>query len=460
MSGWYETAFQHVLYPAYETGLRRRSTLSWLSEYRSSQWLPPEGVVALQWARLKRLLAHCEREVPFYRRRWRELGITAEDIQCPDDFAKLPLLSKDDIRNHFDELQAESWRDRLLFKATGGSTGEPLRFGYTRESNDRRTAVMWRGYEWAGSRMGRRTMYLWAGAIGESGRMRRLKDRLYNAAFARRTLNSFQMTEANMAEYADAIDRYRPEIIVAYVGPLVRLAQWLVDVGRSIHQPRAIVGAAEALHEFQRELLEKAFGCPAFNTYGCREVMLIAAECEQRCGLHVNADHLAVELVDRNGAVPRGRPGDVVVTDLFNYGMPLIRYVNGDMATEGDGACSCGRGLPLLSRVDGRVLDAIISPDGHLLPGIFFPHMLKEVRGIERFQVVQRRLDQLDISIVRGKDFEEEALPFIRHEVHRVLGASVALNFQFVDDIALTRSGKLRVTVSELHHREGLAGPA
>jgi phenylacetate-CoA ligase len=238
------------------------------------------------------------------------------------------------------------------------------------------------------------------------------------------------------------------------------LAQWLVDVGRSIHQPRAIVGAAEALHEFQRELLEKAFGCPAFNTYGCREVMLIAAECEQRCGLHVNADHLAVELVDRNGAVPRGRPGDVVVTDLFNYGMPLIRYVNGDMATEGDGACSCGRGLPLLSRVDGRVLDAIISPDGHLLPGIFFPHMLKEVRGIERFQVVQRRLDQLDISIVRGKDFEEEALPFIRHEVHRVLGASVALNFQFVDDIALTRSGKLRVTVSELHHREGLASPA
>ena len=450
MSGWYETAFRRVLFPAYESGLRRRHTLAWLADYRRDQWLAPEQVAALQWQRLKRLLEHCHREVPYYQRRWRELGVVPADIRNLDDYAKLPLLTKADIRANFDELQADSWRGRLLTKATGGSTGEPMRFGYTRESNDRRTAVMWRGYEWAGSRMGRRTLFLWGGAVGEPTRTHQLKDAIYNRLFARHVLNSFHMTEANMAEYADAIDRYRPEIIVAYVGPLVRLAQWLIANKRRIWRPQGIIGAAEALHEFQREIIEQAFGAPAFNTYGCREFMLIAAECEKRQGLHVNADHLVVELHKPQHAPPDTHTGEVVITDLFNYGMPFLRYANGDMATAATEACSCGRGLPLLTRVDGRVLDAIRTPSGHVLPGEFFPHMLKDVPGVQRFQLVQRQLDRLDLAIVRGADFDEASLAYIRREVAKVLGDSVELDCHFVDDIPLTPSGKLRVTVSEL----------
>ncbi|OOG50983.1 phenylacetate--CoA ligase family protein [Rhodanobacter sp. C01] len=447
---WYEPVFRRMLYPLYETGLRRRRTLKYLDEYQRDQWLAPEQIAALQWERLKLLLEHCQREVPYYRRRWRELGIAVADIRNLDDYARMPVLTKADIRNHFDELKADSWRDRLLYKATGGSTGEPMRFGYTRESNDRRTAVMWRGYDWAGSRMGRRTLFLWGGAVGEPTRSHQFKDRLYNAVFARRVLNSFHMTEANMAEYADAIDSYRPDIIVAYVGPLVRLAQWLVATGRKIWRPHAIIGAAEALHEFQRQVIEQAFGCPAYNTYGCREFMLIASECEQRHGLHVNADHLLVELRKPQDAPADAQSGEVVITDLFNYGMPFVRYVNGDMATASDARCSCGRGLPLLGHVDGRVLDAIRTPAGHVLPGEFFPHMLKDVHGVERFQLVQRRLDRLDLAIVRGEGFDDASLAYIRREVAKVLGDSVELHCHFVDDIPLTCSGKLRVTVSEL----------
>lgn len=449
MNALYETAFRRVLFPAYES-VRRRRTLAYLDDYRRDQWLAPEQIAALQWERLKRLLEHCYREVPYYRRRWRELGIAPGDIRNLDDYARLPVLTKTDIRAHFDELKAESLRDGLLYKATGGSTGEPMRFGYTRESNDRRTAVMWRGYEWAGSRMGRRTLFLWGGPVGDPTRVHQLKDRLYNTMFARRILNSFRMTEANMAEYADAIDRYRPDIVVAYVGPLVQLSQWLIASGRSIWQPQGIIGGAEALHEFQREAIQKAFGAPVFNTYGCREFMLIAAECEQRHGLHVNSDHLLVELRTPHGAACGHQAGDVVITDLFNYGMPFVRYANGDTATLSAQPCACGRGLPLVERVDGRVLDAIRTPDGHVLPGEFFPHMLKDVPGLQRFQLVQRRLDRLDLSIVRGAGFDEASLEYIRNEVDKVLGDSVQLHCHFVDDIPLTRSGKLRVTVSEL----------
>jgi phenylacetate-CoA ligase len=298
--------------------------------------------------------------------------------------------------------------------------------------------------------MGRRTLFLWGGAVGEPTRAHRLKDRLYNAAFARSVLNSFHMSEANLAEYADAIDRYRPEIIVGYVGPLVRLAQWLIASGRKIRQPHAIIGAAEALHEFQRKIIEQAFGCPAFNTYGCREFMLIAAECEYHRGLHVNADHLVVELRQPAGSVADVQSGEVVITDLFNYGMPFVRYANGDRATASSEHCACGRGLPMLAQVDGRVLDTIRTPDGHVLPGEFFPHMLKDVNGLQRFQLVQRQLDRLDLSIVRGAGFDDASLAYIRREVGKVLGDSVALHCHFVDDIPLTPSGKLRVTVSEL----------
>ncbi|MCP1373346.1 phenylacetate--CoA ligase family protein [Dyella lutea] len=443
----YEAAFRHVLFPAYESGLRRRHTLRWLAAYERDQWLSADEVQALQWQRLKALLDHCYREVPFYRERFRSVGATPDDIRNRADYARLPRLTKADIRAHFAELQAPSLAGQMVYKATGGSTGEPLRFGCDRGSNDRRTAVMWRGYGWAGARMGRRTLYLWGGTVGQPSRARLLKDRLYNAAFARRMLDSFGMSEATMAEYAAAIDRYRPEIIVSYVGPLVRLAEWMLATGRRVHAPVAILGAAEALHEFQRELLERAFGCPAFNTYGCREFMLIAAECEHRQGLHVNADHLLVELEP----MPGGQgPAEVLVTDLFNYGMPFLRYANGDAATPSDRTCACGRGLPLVERVDGRVLDAIRTPAGHVLPGEFFPHMLKDVPGVERFQLVQRRLDRLDLSIVRTDGFDDASLAYIRREVGKKLGDSVALDVNFVDDIPLTPSGKLRVTVSEL----------
>jgi phenylacetate-CoA ligase len=446
----YETTLRRIVWPAYEGGLRRRDTPAHMRRYEHDQWLAPEEVLALRFQRLKRLLDWCYREVPYYKRRWDALGIVPQDIRDMDDYAKLPVLTKADIRDNADEIKATSLKASLGYKATGGSTGEPLRFGFTRESNDRRVAVMWRGYGWAGSRMGRRTLFLWGGAVGNPSAMHRMKDRVYNAVFARKLLDSFHMNESNMASYADAIDAYRPEVVVGYVGPLVRLAEWLLANNRQVARPASVIGAAEALHPFQRELIEKAFGAPAYNTYGCREFMLIASECEHRQGLHVNADHLVVETLDHEGMPAIDGSGEVAVTDLFNYGMPFIRYVNGDMATYAASTCACGRGLPMLASVDGRKLDAIRTPAGHILPGEFFPHMLKDVPGLARFQLVQRRLDRLDLSIVRGRGFEDASLDYIRREVGKVLGDSAELHCHFVDDIPLTRSGKLRVTVSEL----------
>ena len=447
----YERAFRHVLYPAYEAS-RGRSTLRYLREYEANQWLPPERLAELQWDKLSALVAHCWNEVPFYRRRWQAIGFEPGDLRSMDDYARLPVLTKADIRGHFEDLKARSLQDAVMYKATGGSTGEPLRFGYTRESNDRRTAVMWRGYGWTGARPGRRALFLWGGAVGNPSRKAQLKDRLYHAAFHRRMLNSFLMRDDNMAQFADAIEAYRPEVLVAYVNPIVRLAQWMLDHGRSIRGVSSVLGAAEALHDFQRPIIEAAFpGAKAYNTYGCREFMLIACEDQDRDGLLVNADHLVVELVEATKRPDGTETGELAITDLYNWGMPFIRYVTGDVASRRHPwHATGGRGLPRLERIEGRRLDAIRTRDGRVLPGEFFPHMLKDVPGVRRFQVVQETLDRFTLKVVPGPEFGAAQEDYVRREVAKVLGSDASLELQRVDDIPLTASGKFRVTVSRL----------
>lgn len=446
----YEPLFRNVLFPAYESVLRRRHTLDYLREYEASQWLSTEAIAALQWAKLKRLVEHCWNEVPYYRERWRRAGLAgAEDIRGPDDYARLPVLTKQDVRDNFEQLIAPSFRGELLYKTTGGSTGEPLRFGYTRESYERRIAGMHRGYGWTGARLGQRTLYLWGESLSATG-LPKLKDDLYHAAFNRKVLNAFLLTDARMASYADAMAAYRPEVVVSYVAPLVNLTKWLIANKRVIEPPQRILTAAEALHAPDRQLIEQAFNCPVYNTYGCREVMLVAAECGHRDGLHLNADHLKVEFGAPLDPTVGSGPAELLITDLHNYGMPLLRYANGDLGSPLDGACGCGRGLPRLASVDGRKLDALRTPDGRFVPGEFIVYAFLGVGGIKRYQVVQRRLDRLDVILVRDEGFGDHTLVLVRNELARALGPGITCNFIYADAIPLTPTGKLRVTISEL----------
>ena len=443
----YGKVFRKLVYPAYESGLRRRKTLSYLNEYERSQWLSAEEIAHLQWQKLSRLISHCWREVPYYRRRWGEAGVShPSDIRNPEDYARLPKLTKQDVRENFESMKAESYRGRLLYKTTGGSTGEPLRIGYTRESYERRNAVMHRGYAWAGAPLGARALYFWGEAPGEVS----LKQRMTHAAFNRRVIDVFTMKADGLGVYVDAIDEYRPEAVVSYVAPIVRIADWMLRNGRRAqHVPNAVLCAAEPLYRYQREIIEAAFGCPVFDTYGCREVMLIGSECEARDGLHLNSDHLCVELGERfiEGDGPERR--EVLLTDLHNYGMPLMRYANGDLATAKYGECSCGRELPMLASVDGRSMDALCTPEGHFV-GEYLENLIFNTRGIQRFQAVQEQIDRIEISLVRGKDFEEASLEKICNAIRQAFGDSFSLDFRFTEEIPLTPTGKLRVAISKL----------
>jgi len=245
------------------------------------------------------------------------------------------------------------------------------------------------------------------------------------------------------------LNRYRPDVIVAYTNPLYQFARALEEQSLKPHSPRSIIVGAEKLYPFQRDLIEKVFAAPVFETYGSREFTFIAGECDRHQGLHMSVENLLLEILDDDGRpTPEGQEGNIVVTDLTNYGMPFVRYANGDRAVAGWGRCACGRGLPLLRGVVGRRLDVVRTPDGRSVPGEFFPHLMKDYPGIRQFQVVQEKLHRVQIRYVPKNQLSEDHRISLNREMRKILGPAVDLQLLSVDDIPLTAAGKHRVVVS------------
>jgi phenylacetate-CoA ligase len=309
---------------------------------------------------------------------------------------------------------------------------------------------MWRGYGWLGAGLGQKTLYLWGADVGESTFLKRMKTDLYHKFYNRKMLNSFAMNKDNMIDYVNKISTYKPKALVSYVNPLYELACYINKNNTPVFSPETILTGAEPLHNFQRTEIEKAFSCNVYDTFGCREFMLMSAECTEYKNLHINSDHLVVETISELGESITGQSGDLVITDLYNFGMPLIRYVNGDRATLINEPCNCGNPLPMMSSVDGRKLDIIKTPSGKTIPGELFPHLFKEFKGISRFQVKQSKIDELHIFIIANDKFTKEDQMSITAEINKYAANELNLKFELVEDIPLTVSGKHRVTICDV----------
>lgn len=440
---------RHILLPAFETGFKRRKVFRYWKELERSQWLPRAELEQLQWERLRRLLAHAVRTCPFYQQELQRRGLDPTRIRRLEDFRQWPVIDRATVRAHRLAMRSTQPGSRLIAKCTGGSTGMPLHFDFDAASLDRRYAAWHRGYSWAGAGPGTKQLYFWGAPPGPQPLWRQYKDALYHWLYRRHVVNSFNFREEHVPEFLDLLRRYRPDVLVAYTNPLYELARAVIERGLQPYTPKTILVGAEKLHPFQRELIERAFRAPVFETYGSREFTLIAAECEKREGLHLTMEHYLFEVLDDEGRpTPPGQEGNVVLTDLFNYGMPFIRYANGDRAVAGWETCSCGRGLPLLKGVTGRQLDIIKTPDGRLVPGEFFPHLLKEFPAVKRFQVVQEGLDRVQLRVVLKGDWNAGERDLLEREIRGVLGPAVHFDLLPVEEIDLTPTGKFRVVVS------------
>ena len=446
----YGTFYRKFLFPFYETFLMRRGTLKYLKELERTQWLSEEEIREIQWAKLQRLLQHAYLHVPYYRQKFHEIGAEPQDIKSMEDFQSLPTIGKQIIKENHNSLIAVNCLGKTLTKSTGGTTGIPLQLEYTHDSYEWKRAVTMRGYGWAGYQEGEKVTYLWSVAVGKYPLFNKLKDGLYHKILRQKYFNVFDLTPENMERYYHKMREFKPEHIVAYALQMYYFARHIAENKLEPFPLKSIILGAEAVTKYQKDFISSVFNCPVFETYGCREFTLIASECEEHCGMHISAENLYVEILKDGKPAAPGKVGEVVITDLHNYGMPFIRYKNGDLAVLSKERCPCGRGLPLIKRVEGRLLDVIRTPDGKILTGVFFPHLMKEFKEVDRFQVIQESFDSLVVKIVPNPRYPNVPLNLIEQEIRKVIGTKMNLEIQLVDDIPLSPSGKFRITISKI----------
>lgn len=412
----------------------------------------------LAMAQFRRLLEHAFANVPYYADVAAQRQLRAGDFRAYADIRELPLLTKTIIREQGERLLSSDAGSRGAKKNhTGGSTGEPMTFYQDNQYRAYSQADKVRCYERCNFAIGQPLVFLW-GSSHDSAAHKSAFQRFIDLAGRNLIwINTFDLSEQRFRECARSIVAHEPVFMVGYVAALTMYARFLKRSGLPAPRPRGIQASAEALTEEDRELLREVFGCEPFDRYGCREVGLIAHECDAHRGLHLSPLCNLAEFLDTKGEpVSPGETGRVVSTNLHNYAMPFIRYDQGDLATVSAEQCTCGRNTTLLSRIVGRLCDTIVCPGGRLIHGGFFNNLFFGRDEVKQFQVVQENETDLVVRLVLAEGTElgplQDDLTGILHE-----HGDPALNvsFETLDHIATSASGKYRITISKLQRPFG-----
>jgi phenylacetate-CoA ligase len=456
MTDVYGLVFQKLLYPGWESGLRRRPTLGHLADLERTQWYSRDELRAFQNEELGKLLRHAFESSPHYRRRFEEAGLHPDDIRDVEELGRLPLMSRDEATDTFDDRKSLTGPLPEIKKMTSGTTGRPLSFAYDRGSEYWRQATKLRGYGWAGYHPGDRSLHFWGSinAIRKPKKRDLVKQSLDHLVRREHYVDCANLSEEALSRAVQEIRNVKPSVIVCYAQAGAALARFVNESKCRDWGDIAVISAAERLFPPDRTAMAEAFGPGVFETYGSREVMLIAAECPAHAGLHVSMENMVVEVVVREeGRVRKANPGElgeVVITDLHNYGAPFIRYVNGDMAVAlPDECCACGRSLARLGAVEGRTNETLRDGEGRPVAGMFFIVLFSTLADkVRRFQVVQRKDRSIDLKLVPGSAFDSSLLELVRRNCGKFL-PGIDLRTEIVPDIPVGPSGKLRVVMVE-----------
>jgi phenylacetate-CoA ligase len=430
--------------------LRRRSVrLKTARSLRESQWWPPERMAELRRIRLKALLAHAAAHSAFFTDRLQESGIDAEKVDSIEDLRSLPLLTKDEVRDNLDQILSRRFEKKQLVQAkTGGSTGVPLEVFCDPRAAQMRGGSALRSNEWSGWRLGQPIAAVWGNPEIDPSLAGRLKNLIRERTFY---LDTVRLTEDAVDTFIAQWHQYRPGMLFGHAHSLFVLAQALAD-RRTRLRTQGIVSTSMMLIEPERSLIEEVFGVPVTNRYGCEEVSLIACECERHEGLHVNAEHCIVEILDEDGRpCPPGRNGRIVVTELVNHGMPMIRYEVGDMGIWSEDPCSCGRSLPILAKVTGRTADFLVATDGTRVSGIsLIENTLTALPGLRQMQIVQEAEGSARVNLVPGKDYDQAVADELVRILQKYLGGDFAIEIAACEEIPREKNGKYRFSICRL----------
>lgn len=400
---------------------------------------------------LIKLLLHCQKSVPYYANLMSKVGYEELLEQSPELYLyKLPILTKDIIRANFDQLKSIDLRQRKWYLNTsGGSTGEPIELIQDREYKEHSTATTLLCSYLVGKEIGELEVRLWGSEKEVFQGTMGWKAKFFNFLSNTTYINAFKMTPSKMKEVIQLLNTKRPKLIIAYAQAIYELAKFAEYEQIPVFPQKAIITSAGTLYSWMREKIETVFQCKVFNRYGSREVSNIACERPGYEGLWVAPWGNYVEIVDDdNNPVPAGIEGNILITCLTNFAMPLIRYKIGDRGILSQDY----RSGQILQQVSGRNVDTFKTQDGTLVDGEYFTHLLYFKDWVQKFQVIQKSYSEIAIKIIKfHSGYQQEDLDDIVAKCKILMGEDCAVTFEFVNDIPPSPSGKYRYTISEVH---------
>jgi phenylacetate-CoA ligase len=447
----YPTIAKYVVLPSLE--IVGNKFFKSLNELERNQYLNGEDIAGIQRKKLRMVISYAYANVPYYHKIFRERDLKAEDIRNTTDLEKLPILTKDDIKNNVNDLLAINFpKHRRIRYSTGGSTGKPLHYYVEKPTLYYGAAARYRAFGQLGFKIGEKQAKLW----GSSFDMTRYGAVLRNIIdTGKRTLilPGFALSEETMRNYVKILSRYRPKMIRGFTSSIYILAKFLKEEGVPDIDVKIVVTTGETMFEEYRKTIENVFGCDLYDGYGCRESSMVAHECLEKDGYHISSDNAILEFTKNGTHVESGEMGELLITEFNNYAMPFIRYMVEDVAVPTEERCNCGVNLPLLKNIKGRIGDFVHTAGGRIIPSEFFPHLFKDVSGIGMYQIIQKTRDRIILKIVKNETYSQSDLEYVLKNIRLFVGTEMRIDVEFVNKIPLESSGKRRIVISDVQLR-------
>ena len=435
-----------------------------ISEYTSflnkSQWWSIDKLRQYQDKRLKALIKHSYDNVPYYYRIFRERNLRPEDIKSSSDLIKLPILTKEIIRNNGKEMLARNYKKfHPILNSTSGSTGSPLNYYITKANLSCHWASAFRGWGWGGYDIFDKMVFAGSSSlhrkrISSFRKLRSFLERIY-------PLSSFDLSPFEIKENLRRIIAFNPDFLRGYPSSIYLIADYVGKHKINFPEINCVFTTGEKLYDFQRKKIKDVFACDVLDGYGARDGGVQTFECEKHSGYHIGIETVVLEVIENGSDDKKEKFGKIVNTDLLNFSMPFIRYDSGDVGLQVKREkCSCGRGLPLLGDIKGRQVEFLINEKGDLIPGLPLTDFFEKVdmvNFIHEYQITQMKNRDILVRIVKSRNFDSKCLSTIKDSINLHLGNSIDVEFEYLDAISRSTSGKFSVVKSEAINRESFS---
>ena len=426
--------------------LQHRERYRMLEELLHNQALSKAQLLHNQQQDLSAIIRHAYSNTPFYKNKYAQL---IKNKPSEIVASSLPVLNKEEVVQHMDAmLTRDADRGTLSIGSTGGSTGKPVSFYYDQHKHELMHAGMCRSYMWSGWRPGQKILNFW-GARQDIPQGNSFNKQYQDYIAAEKTIAAYQYTEAQLNEWSRTIRSYKPVLLQGYASILAELARHIID--NNIKMPATLLGiysTAEVLYDWQRNLMEQAFGCKVFNQYGSREIPNIACECRQG-NQHLFTDMVYLESQNI------GDENRLLITSLTNRVMPFIRYDIGDAGKLKEGDCACGSPFPMMEMGLCRSNDLIKTSGGKSIHPSFLNRLLYGKTDIKQYQYIQNELDKITLNLVATKRLGMATEQSLKECIRRDIDGNMALEINYVDEIKRSVSGKHRFVISNLPDHKG-----